>query len=397
MLTAHGQVGGMHPGLPTLVLLASSSLVIAADDPFAGLNLEAHGFASFGYLKTWGNNWLGETLDGTDEFWEAAANVIARPLDRLRLGAQLITRDLGNSINGRVELDWAYADWRASDELGVQVGRIKIPYGLYGESVDVDAARTTIFTSLLYGRKERDLRLTTDGAKLYGRVHEVDWALCAGQRQLQAGGDTATSFRDSAGLAEVSDIHYDLLAAGMLHWHTPLPGLGLRLTLNWLNGLELAGPLALAPLELAYSLPNTYAGVASALYERGDWTWSLEYARQYASSQTTTLTPIGGGPASQTFGSLNRDIACLGATWAVRPWCELYLGFDGLWEDPTDRHAKDFEETLVAAIDLLPTAHWSLKAEFRLTRGVASVEPQLNPDGRDDHWQTLALKTTVDF
>lgn len=50
--------------------------------------LETHGFVSFGYLKSRGNNWLGETIDGTDEFWEAASNVIARPMNHLRLGAQ---------------------------------------------------------------------------------------------------------------------------------------------------------------------------------------------------------------------------------------------------------------------------------------------------------------------
>ena len=147
-----------------LGLMAPAYAADPAGDLFADLNLEAHGFVSFGYLKSWGNNWQGETRNGTDEFWEAAGNVIARPLDHLRLGAQLFVRDLGEYGNGKVELDWAYADWRASDAVGVQVGRIKIPYGLYGEAVDVDAARTTIFQSLIYGRKERDIRLTTDGA-----------------------------------------------------------------------------------------------------------------------------------------------------------------------------------------------------------------------------------------
>ncbi len=381
-----------------LILLTMAAATVAAEDPFAGLNLEAHGFVSFGYLKTWGNNWLGDdTLNGTDDFWEAAANVIARPIDHLRLGIQLITRDLGNSSNGKVEIDWAYADWRANDELGLQVGRIKIPYGLSGESVDVDASRISVFPSLIYGRKQRDIRLTTDGAKAYGRLQDFDWALCAGQRRLQSDGDTATSFAASAGLTEVTDIHYDLLAAGMVHWHTPWEGLSLRATFNYLNGLEAEGPLAVAPLTLAYSLPTTYAGVASLLYEQGDWTWTLEYARQYTNSQTITLTPTGGGPSSQTESNFNRDFASLTCAWQVRSWCAFLVGFDGYWQDPTNRHAKDYEETWIGAINLQPTAHWSLKAEFRLTNGIASVEPELNPDGFDAHWQSLALKTTVDF
>src|SRR4051812_25878047 len=124
--------------------LGGSVLAAAAEDPL-GLNLETHGFVSFGYLKSWGNNWHGETLDGTDEFWEAAANVISRPMDHLRLGAQLFVRDLGVYGNGKVELDWAYADWRQIDDFGIQVGRVKIPFGLYSDIIDVDAARPSVF------------------------------------------------------------------------------------------------------------------------------------------------------------------------------------------------------------------------------------------------------------
>ena len=45
----------------------------------------------------------------------------------------------------------------------------------------------------------------------------------------------------------------------------------------------------------------------------------------------------------------------------------------------------------------MPTANWSLKAEFRYYHGDSDVERRLNPDGLQDDWQVLALKTTVDF
>ena len=139
------------------------------------LNLETHGFVSFGYLQTARNNWLGPTEEGTSEFWEAAANVIARPMDRLRLGVQLFARDLVDYDNGKVTVDWAYADYRCDDAIGFQVGRFKLPLGLYNESLDVDAARTEIFLPpSVYDPQSRDFQISTDGAKLYGLINMND-------------------------------------------------------------------------------------------------------------------------------------------------------------------------------------------------------------------------------
>lgn len=103
------------------VLAAAFGVALAADSPALGaLNIEAHGFVSFGYLRTWENNWLAaDTTEGTDEFYEAALNVIARPWDQVRLGAQLFVRDLGVYDNGAVQLDWAYVDVRLHTMLDV--------------------------------------------------------------------------------------------------------------------------------------------------------------------------------------------------------------------------------------------------------------------------------------
>ncbi|HEX3135827.1 MAG TPA: hypothetical protein VHX44_19855, partial [Planctomycetota bacterium] len=221
----------------------SGSILGAADDPFADLNLETHGFVSFGYLKSWGNNWLGDTLDGTDEFWEAAGNVIARPMDHLRLGAQLFVRDLGTSGNGQVELDWAYADWRFADAIGVQVGRVKMPFGLYSESLDVDAGRSSVFLPIMYPNRAREILLSTDGAKLYGTLGDFDWAVYGGQHQLDNDGDFATYFAYRTGLDKVESIKADAELGAMLHWYTPIKGLASRLSFASLHNLELTGTM----------------------------------------------------------------------------------------------------------------------------------------------------------
>src|SRR5688572_24264664 len=140
--------GGFLMRWGTTILALAIASAAWAEEPSAleSLNLEAHGFVSFGYLKTWENNWLAaDTIDGTDEFYEAALNVVARPWERLRLGAQLFVRDLGAYDNGAVQLDWAYADVSFHDLLDVQAGRVKIPIGLYNENQDLDVATTQVF------------------------------------------------------------------------------------------------------------------------------------------------------------------------------------------------------------------------------------------------------------
>jgi len=380
----------------TCAILLGSRLLGAADDPFADLNLETHGFVSFGYLKSWGNNWLGETLDGTDEFYEAAGNVIARPLDHLRLGAQVFVRDLGAYGNGKVELDWAYADWRVSDAIGVQVGRVKMPFGLFCESLDVDAGRTSVFLPILYPTRAREILLSTDGAKLYGSSSAVDWALYAGQRQLQNDGDFASYFAYRLNLASVQTIEADSVVGGMLHWYTPVAGLAARVSFARLDDLDLTGTTVGNTATVALHIPYWWAGMFSLIYERGPFTICSEYQRYHAQN-LLTITPNAPGPVTRVDETVRADGVYLSCTWQCRPWLSWYGAVEGAWSDPTDRHGDEYVQSLIAAVNLQPMDHWSLKAEFRFSHGTFGVDPQLNPDGIDDDWQVLALKTTVDF
>ena len=54
------------------------------------------------------------------------------------------THDLGPLGNYRTRFDWFYLDYRFWDWLGVGAGRTKVPFGLYNESSDVDAARVPV-------------------------------------------------------------------------------------------------------------------------------------------------------------------------------------------------------------------------------------------------------------
>ena len=380
----------------SLGFMAQAYAANAADDPFADLNLETHGFVSFGYLKSWGNNWQGETLDGTDEFWEAAGNVIARPWDHLRLGAQLFVRDLGNYGNGKVELDWAYADWRQNDAIGVQVGRVKIPFLLFNESVDIDASRASVFMPrAIYPTRAREILFSTDGGKVYGVAGGFDWAVFAGQRDLQTDGDFASYFALAYRLADVSRIEADLLTGGRVQWRSPIEGLTVSIGGALLRDLEVTGTSELVPQRIDLSIPNWYGVTAGLLYERTSFTWALEYLQYYA-ERTTTTTPLVGTPVVVE-DAFRPDFAYLSCTWHARPWLDCYAAVEGWWDDPTDRYGKQYTQSAVAALCLRPLSHWSIKAELRYSHGTLDVDARLNPDGSKMDWQVLALKTTVDF
>jgi hypothetical protein len=384
----------MRAAVLTTTLLSLAAPSFAADDPFDSLNLEAHGFVSFGHLKSWGNNWLGETLDGTGEFWEAAGNVIARPMDHLRLGAQLFVRDLGAYANGRVELDWAYADWRVNDAFGLQVGRVKMPFGLFCESLDIDAGRTSVFLPQMYPTRAREILLSTDGAKLYGTLGPVDWAFYGGQRQLQDDGDFASYFAYRFSLDSVQSIEADSVFGGMLHWYTPLDGLATRISLARLDDLDLSGTSAGGAATVDLHIPYWWAGMFSLIYERGPFTICAEYQRYYAQNDLEITSGLG---TAQEHETTRTDAAYLSCTWHWRPWLSFYGSIEGAWNDPAHRHDDDYQQSLVGAVCLQPLDHWAIKAEFRYNHGTFGVDPQLNPDGLDDEWQVLALKTTLDF
>ena len=49
--------------------------------------------------------------------------------------------DSDANTNQDVELDYAFAEWFVSDALKIRMGRVKHPFGLYGEIFDVGTLR----------------------------------------------------------------------------------------------------------------------------------------------------------------------------------------------------------------------------------------------------------------
>lgn len=357
------------------------------------LNLETHGFVGFGYLQTARNNWLGPTTNGTSEFWEAAANVIARPVERLRLGVQLFARDLVNYDNGKVTIDWAYADYRFDDAIGLQAGRFKLPLGLYNESLDVDAARAEIFLpTSVYPSQSRDFQVSTDGAKLYGVTSlngggSLEYAAYVGGKQYDLEAGYASYVAQLIGLEQLSRLTVNYLAGGMLHWSTPIDGFAVRVSGAYLDGVVVEADTLIGDLKID---AEYYVGYLSLLYDLPHVTLASEYRLIYGRGDTS----LGGVSVAPLVD--NTEGVYVSATWHAASWWEGYAALEGSWADAQNR-SDEYAYTGVLALNVMPLRNWSIKAEVRGVHGVMGVIPADNPDGVADRWAVFALKSTVDF
>lgn len=134
--------------------------------------MQINGFLSQGYLDSSGNNFLtADSVDGTNKFNEVGLAVNTQLSDRLRAGLQLLSRDLGDVGNNDVRLDWGFADYRYRDYLGVRIGKVKLPMGLYNEGRDTDMLRPMVFLpQSIYDETKRDFLVSYQGAGIYGNL-----------------------------------------------------------------------------------------------------------------------------------------------------------------------------------------------------------------------------------
>ena len=354
------------------------------------LHLEAHGFVSFGYFRTWENNYLtADSTDGSTDFNEAALNASMRPCDRVRIGAQLYVRDLGRYENGEPRLDWAFVEYTANESAVFQVGRVKVPGGLYNDLQDIDPARTSVFLpQSIYPIRLRDSQVAADGGKFTGFINEpfgngLCYAVYAGTKNI----DPSSAFAQltaerSRGTA--TDVDVDDFFGGMLHWDTPLKGFGLRLSGNRTDNITVKSQTIFGQ---ATQTTDVDIVVLSAEWQNAHWTIASEYAYSRNKGVTNSLT----------LPNVERDYhgGYMAATWHAMKWLDVYGAIE--YQNSDTNAAVSDGWTYVTAINVLPLSNWSIKAELQLHDGDIGILSSDNPQGVSSSWHMLALKTTVDF
>jgi hypothetical protein len=244
------------------------------------------GFLSQGYLQSTNNNYPVDTKDGTFDFREYAVNASTTFGTHLRVGAQVFGQKLGKYGDDKPILDWAVIDYNFCPEIGVQVGRLKYPRGLYSDVLDVDMVRPFIFLPQSnYDSRLRDFQASFDGALIYGSVSagksSFDYKVFYGDIPMKTDSGAADFFNTSSLFKNppgVQSIGTDSVRGAALNWNTPVSGLRIGLNYSYLTNLSVSGPFAQMP-SLVTNMNLTkfeYQGV-SAEYTRGPWTFAGEY------------------------------------------------------------------------------------------------------------------------
>ena len=199
--------------------------------------IDIRGFVSQGYLYTSNNNFFAETEKGTPQFNEAAINFSADVSDRLRVGVQFLARDMGSVGNNEILLDWAIADYRLDDRLGLMVGNMKFVHGLYNETRDADMLRTfVLLPQSVYNESWRESISSIQGASIYGDLSLADagsltYDMQYGTIAIAADKGAARLLEDQWPLGryglniDVESIDVDYMYSGSLKWVSGLEGL----------------------------------------------------------------------------------------------------------------------------------------------------------------------------
>src|SRR5678816_1112505 len=349
----------------TALIAAMAGPALADDAVSDEAPLQVHAFASQGALLTSNNNYLAHPERGSREFTEAGINFTKALDDRLSAGLQLFARDLGTDGNYSAKFDWLYLDYRWKDWLGLRAGRVKLPYGLYNDTSDIDAAHPVILLpQSVYPAVNRNFMLAQTGLELYGYYPMGS----AGALDYHVyGGTLYLSLPDSSGI-HINSLDVPYIVGGRVLWETPVEGL--RIGASVLNG-EIEGkftPLGMSPpAVVAFDVKAT------------NWLSSIEYLRHGVLLATEYGRSVGQSTIGQTVTHTTTEHGYGMAGYRWRPWLQSTLYFSVLYPDVRQRAGQEHHQYDTAGavrFDLSP--HWILKLEGHFLRGTAALSSELN-------------------
>jgi hypothetical protein len=354
--------------------------------------LEIHGFVSQGALLSSANNYLADTSRGSFEFSEAGLNFTLPAADRLSLGVQLFSGKLGPLGDYRAVLDWYYLDYHWEDWLGIRAGRVKLPFGLYNDSSDIDSARTAILLpQSIYPAQNRDFLLAQTGFEVYGYASlgsagALDYRAYAGTIFLELKQQPSSPI-------VVDTLKVPYVAGGRVLWTSPLDGLRLGGSLQFLR-LDTTLIAPPSPDRTDLRIPATL-WVASAEYVLNDLLFAVEYSRWLVKTESNRPSTI---PSSST----TSERAYALATYRVNSWLQTGAYYSLLFPNVDKRSRREdvqHDAALTLRFDL--TANWLVKVEGHYLHGTGALSPSMNADqplsSLKPDWGLFAVKTTAFF
>ncbi len=373
-----------------LVASPAAALELGSEGQLA--SVEVHAFVSQGFILSSHNNYLStDTTHGSFQFSEVGLNFTKSITDKLRVGVQLFAQDLGPTGNYTIRADWFYLDYRFRDWLGFRAGRVKIPFGLYNEFSDIDAARVAVLMpQSVYPEENRNYLLAQTGGELYGYAKMGP----AGALDYRAYGGTifVGATLPAGSPYQLQGINVPYLVGGRLLWETPLDGLRIGGSLQALR-IDIS---ALAGTSSVTIEAPAVLWVGSIEYAAGDLLLAAEYSRWSVGENSNNTMVF---PTSPTVTSEHGYVL---AAYRAARWLQPGVYYSVLFPNVDDRNGRenmqhDFATTLRFDIN----SHWLVKLEGHYMIGTAGLDPTLNNNTPlnllDRSWGVGLVKTTAYF
>ncbi|MDA0204137.1 MAG: hypothetical protein O3A53_06565 [Acidobacteria bacterium] len=394
------------PGVATLMLLLA---VVPARAQMNEGPVQFHGFFTQGYAISDHNNYLTmNTSQGTAQMTDGGLNLTWQVNDKLRVGAQVYDRYIGDLGKGRVSLDWALVDYRFRDWLGFRAGRVKTPLGLFNDSQDQEFSYTwALLPQAVYPLDLRETYNAHTGGDLYGaiplgRKGYVSYQMYAGT----VPSDYRTGFLYGIEDAGFRNVTYSGRTTGYdLRWTTPVSGLMAGVSQSF-SEREYEGELAAAPIIIK-GKAKTYFSRQTALYAEfvhGPWRLDAEYRAWKSLTRILGPPPLPGRSGQNTpgwFAALSYRVSKLVEIGAYRSQYKFQELLDPVVTQ-TGPGANHVDDTTVT-IRLDPTPYWNIKVEGHFIDGFGSVlsargfYPRYHPQGIQPNTNMLVVRTGIVF
>ncbi len=348
---------------------------------------DSNAYLAQGYLNSNGNQYYGDSRDGSFEYHEAAANGYASYGDELRFAGQIFTRDAGANDNDEPRIDYLFVDWgqkQLNRDIGIRIGRVKNNLGLYNDVSDVIFTRPSIlmpYSVYLQGNGLRDILFSSDGAQLYFRQNQGQTAhhvtLTAG-RSRDLNDKTSSNIFGTGNLPGDNRLHNPLFFQ-----YRNISDYGRRiLGVSYFEAklqFHSDGSLPVDP-EL-----NSQMTVLSAQqhFEKLSLTAELSHNRLLAS--------FGG-----ISGELVRQGGYLQAEYRHNSRWNGLLRAD-IGYDDRDNRAQSRNRDFAVGVRWTPDNHWLWAAEWHWIDGTSAIPRRDNPVGIGEHTRVLALMGAYRF
>lgn len=411
-------------------LLATGVLRASA---FELKEINVHGLVSQGYLKSTENNFMAETKNGTPKFNEIAINFSTNLTNRLHIGTQVFAYTLGDEGDDKVNFDWAFADYRWRNELGLRVGKMKVVSGLYGERRQLDMLRTNIFLPFsVYLGPWWESVSSIKGVTAYGefsleKAGSLAYNLQGGVGNFKA--DAAVGKAIEQGYSQlhldIQDMDSDYVYSAALEWVTPFENLRAKATYLLVDHLEFQGNVTVPIPPVAASgnvprMPGAMPEIPQFLetpldYEftklqnytlSAEFRWyDILFAAEYSSYDTEGRWDMNLGRGWEDTPSVTSEGWYVSGAYRFTEWFELGMWYSEFYPNKDDKDGDlqpkyDFaawQKTIALSTRFDINEYWIVKFEVDYNDGFGVYNIVDNPDGLERNWWLYSAKVTFNF